>query len=482
MDRLSRFISAGQALSNKGNVRGIQRDHVVSSERIDDRIMRYVVDVVGKNIEVIIWADQRSCIIGSMDQYGFTDSVAVKTAIQSFYDEVPSTSSLVEMSMSLPGVVYKSLINDSDYGIIDNDGSIVKSVIDDFSERVERYATSVAEILSAFDDAINACNTFTKHDLSWVSAILIESAGRYGERMSDITPDEFIGIVCRRKNDLSRSWLLEPPFVITNDMAMAAFLSISSEKNVSDRDIEIMGMLLDHITETDDLAKRMIGGTDFYYAERIIMRERRRGHVQLATRLADNIRSTADVRSHMREAALLRQEFGLPDVDGYFINSFIEEPNGKRLIDAEYSHPEIDVDDLLSKAWKKHGKETRYMSFFAENGYADDIMNRLGKVPQLEFGSEVSQNQDDFERLCISLSKTGMYDGSLRIALSLLEGMIRSKDEDGIEHMIEISNHIVDSAGRPDDLVELCISFRSENGPRKGYWSSDEWTAFDISK
>lgn len=392
------------------------------------------------------------------------DAGAVACVIRELEHPAPCPDDMMRRARGLPDEIAADPMFDISLETEPRDGEDNDSVRSDHVSAFMRelFAPPVDpdRVLGAVDAAVEACASCTRYDASPV-ADMIAADGRIGDAVAEATPGGLSGLLCSRRAGF-HLWIV--PYLPRAPQAalVSSFIDLSELKDLRTEDLGILDALLDAIGDREALAEALMDGLQFYDAQNTIRREARRDHIGLARLMAGHIGGIPDLDAHLREAALLTRELGMPDTGDLFVLSFLQEPNGKRLIDVRDAHPDIDMDELMSRAFASAEPGIGSYVFFARNGLADRVAQEVCRG--------YSGDEDDEGSGALLLAETLLSydqpDAALRLAEKALETMIV---EDSLEAHAAMT-FIESNFGDRDDVRSYARTIRRTYSRKRGLW------------
>lgn len=431
----------------------------------DGQVVFYdVEDRYGRRRRYLVWRGPDG-IKGVMGEGGETmDAGAVACVIREL-DRVPEgPDDMMRRARGLPDEIAADPMFDISLETEPRDGEDNDAVRSDhvFAFLKDLFAPPIDadHVLNVLDTAVEASVSCTRYDASPV-ADLLSAYGRIGDAVAEASPSGLSGLLCSRRAGFHQ-WIV--PYLPRASQAalVTAFIDLSELKDIRTEDLGIADALLYPIEDRRSLAAALMDGLSFYDAQDVIRREARRYHTDLAKDMAGMLQDVPDLDQHLREAALLTRELGMPDSGGLFIRSFIQEPNGKRLIDVRDAHPDIDMDDLMSRAFESAAPGVGSYVFFARNGLADRVAEEVYKG--------FSGDEDDEGSGALLLAETLLsYDepgAALTLAEKALETMIADDSLEAHAAMTFIESNF----GDREDVRTYARDVRRRYSRKKGLW------------
>lgn len=306
---------------------------------------------------------------------------------------------------------------------------VCENFISDFMNSLCQSGLSSDILLETIDTAVKSCLTCSKYDASYVADIILSYDNIIGPILENVSPGGLSLVVCR-KSSISSSWII--PFLnhIPQPALISAFIDLSESVFPSTEQLGITDALLNHIDDKEELASILADGLSFYELNNVIRREARRSHTDLARYTAQYIMEVPDFERHIREAALLTRDLGLPDTHDLFIRSFMQEPNGKRLIDVKDAHPDTDIQELIRSAYDSCNPSVQGLVFFARNGLQDLVAEDVFRLIDFE-----ETEAEDALLLAEVLFDCGKEEVALNVAEEILCIKLRNNNLEALSIM-----------------------------------------------
>lgn len=430
----------------------------------DEAVFYDVEDRFGRRRRYLIWRGPDG-VKGVMGEGGEnTDAGAVACVIRELERDRSAPDDMMRRARGLPEEIAADPLFDMSLETEPRDGEDNDSVRSDhvFAFLKELFAPPMDpdRVLNVLDAAVEACVSCTRYDASPV-ADLLSAYGRIGDAVAEASPGGLSGLLCSRRAGF-HLWIVPHLHRASQAALVTAFIDLSELEDIRTEDLGVADALVASIEDRRSLAAALMDGLGFYDAQDVIRREARRYHMDLAKDMAGMLSDVPDLDRHLREAALLTRELGMPDSGGLFIRSFIQEPNGKRLIDVRGAHPGIDLDDLMSRAFASAEPGIGSYVFFARNGLA-------GRVAQ-EVRRGYSGDEDDEGSGALLLAETLLSydepDAALMLAEKALETMIA---EDSLEAHAAMT-FIESNFGGREDARTYARDVRRRYSRKRGLW------------
>lgn len=343
---------------------------------------------------------------------------------------------------------------------------ICENYVSDFINMLQQSDLTPDILLETVDTAVKSCLTCRKYDASYVADIILSHENMITSFLEKVTPRGLSSVICG-KASTSSSWVI--PFLnhISQPALISTFIDLSESEFPNTEQLGITDAFLNHIENKDELASILADGLSFYSLKDVIGREARRSHIELARLTAQYLTEVPDFERHIREAALLTRELGLPDTHDLFIKSFLQEPNGKRLIDVKDTHPDIDIQELLNSAYDSCNSTVQELVFFARNGMQDTVAEDVFRL--IDFDETESE---DALLLAEVLLDCGKEEISYKIAEKALCVKLKNYDLEALSILESIEQNFSGYGNACESAAELRRVFADKRKIWKEYDAS----------
>lgn len=428
--------------------------------RIGDGVSVYRVEERYASGNVLVWRAPSGNALGAIcDSEMFGDAYCVAAIMYS-----DSDPGMLDMASRLPDIISDDEDFDMESENIGCQGEDNRACCDAAVDRFLNKAFSRLNglcLMETLDAAIVSCRHHRAFDASYVADMIVEKLKKRRYRADPHILKEF----ATRDGIRDGTWMLDRDFGFTQRAAVSLYAELSAQSPISAVTSGFLDAILGTVTDLGKLADALMGD-DYYANNTAVRREHGRGHTELAVCMAESLSRMRLSRPYPLETARLLRDLGIPDDGGLFVEAFLNEPNGKRLIDVTTAHPDIDVEFTVRMAWKRGRRDPSALGFFAENGLSREVEDYIEGLDGTSIREKCTADQEGMSRLAGIMLSEGYWRCSASVCEALLDSAgARPEDPGFVARTMWMVDSICDLSG--DQSAEAyCAGYARRRLPR----------------
>ena len=429
----------------------------------DDRMHVYYANLDGARYRVVLWLDEEGSVSGYDTDCPELSSAHIRSIVEFAEREGLLHGELQVMAETLPERImdhpdFEKLYENEKWHGEDN-GEIYLDIVGEFLD--ELFSAYPRDIFDIADIACESCLRCTEFDASEAVELIKR---RFVQEDLVIEDRDFMRIFEDTDRSESGFWVIDDVFIPEPKTVYRLYSRICCNYALTPHQQELADALLGMAEDCSGLAEYMLSMKDEYYsAEALVHDELGKGHFELARALAERLSESPMVEGRELEMGRLRRLLGLDDEPGFFIDAFLAEPGGKRLIDVMDAHPDLDIPDLLSESWRlsKQDDVSQFI-FFADNGLSDEVAEVLEGWSESRLTRSVADATDDWFTLAEILLKEGRVEMAAVLSKEILAHYKkRHENPNQIARTLWFMDRIADEEDVPSWFTEHCRKISS---------------------